>query len=65
MSGADAVGSTGDWGSWELVLLSQGNAAAASQLHRLVAVGPSEPRLTRQDLSTGARIWNFNVKFDC
>ena len=46
------------------MLLLQGNAAAASQLHLLVAVGPSEPRLTRQDLSTGARIWNFNVKSD-
>lgn len=45
------------------MLLLHGNAAAASQLH-LVAVGPSEPRLTRQDLSTGARIWNFNVKSD-
>lgn len=46
------------------MFLFKGGAAAASHVHLLVAVGVLEPRVTRQDLSTEARNWYFNVQSD-
>lgn len=46
------------------MLLLKGSAVAACQLDLLAAVGASEPRVTRQDLSREARNWYFNVKSD-